>query len=72
MVAEWSRVNASDWQMPASVVVAELDRATRDLSEPDTPAERRYLEYFIAGTEPAALRVDARRLFLGFGPIPVF
>lgn len=72
MVAEWGRASSSDWQMPSSVVVAELDRETGLLSEPGTAPERRALEYFVAGTEPAALRVDARRLFLGFGPLPVF
>ncbi len=40
----------------------EFDRATGKLSEPETPAERRVVEHFVPGTEPAPLRVDARRL----------
>jgi hypothetical protein len=54
------------------VVTAELDRVTGDLGEPWTPLERRYVESFVAGTEPGALRVDARRLFLTYGPLLVF
>jgi hypothetical protein len=56
--------------MPTNIVLAEMDRETGDLAEPTTPAERRYVETFVAGTEPGALRVDARRLFLTFGPLP--
>ena len=44
------------------IFTAELDRATGKLSEPETPAERRVVEHFVPGTEPAPLRVDARRL----------
>ena len=57
------------WTEPPGLVTAELDRATGKLAEAATPPERRYLEYFLPGTEPGALRVDARRLF-GWGPIP--
>ena len=57
------------WNPPPGLVTAELDRETGALAEPSTPAERRYSEYFLPGTEPAALRVDARRLFM-LGPIP--
>jgi penicillin-binding protein 1A len=59
---------SSAWAMPEGVVSAEVDRATGALASPATPAERRYVEYFLAGTEPGALRVDARRLFT-LGPI---
>ena len=51
------------------LVTAELDRDGGVLAEPSTPPERRYMEYFLPGTEPGALRVDARRLFT-WGPIP--
>jgi len=54
--------------IPAGVVSAELDRTTGALATPSTPAERRYLEYFLSGTEPGALRVDARRIF-ALGPL---
>ena len=56
------------WSPPPGVVTAELDRETGRLSDAATPPERRYSEYFLSGTEPAALRVDARRLF-ALGPI---
>ena len=59
---------AAAWDMPPGLVTAVLDRQTGKLADPTTPAERRYTEYFLAGTEPGALRVDARRLF-GLGPI---
>ncbi len=59
---------ASTWDMPAGIVTAELDRQTGKPADPTTPPERRYTEYFLAGTEPGALRVDARRLFM-MGPI---
>ena len=59
---------AATWDMPPGLVTAELDRETGKLADPATPPERRYTEYFLAGTEPGALRVDARRLFV-LGPI---
>lgn len=71
MLARWGGLAADPWTPPSTVVVAELDRATGLLSETDTPADRRYTEYFMAGTEPAALRIDARRLFR-VGPIVGF
>jgi penicillin-binding protein 1A len=54
--------------VPPGLVTAELDRRTGKLADVSTPAERRYTEYFLPGTEPGALRVDARRLFI-LGPI---
>ena len=71
MLARWGGLAADPWTPPSTVVVAELDRATGLLSETDTPADRRYTEYVMAGTEPAALRIDARRLFR-VGPIVGF
>lgn len=71
MLARWGGLAADPWTPPSTVVVAELDRATGLLSETDTPADRRYTEYFMAGTEPAALRIDARQLFR-VGPIVGF
>jgi 1A family penicillin-binding protein len=58
----------STWDEPPGLVTAELDRRTGKLADASTPAERRYTEYFLPGTEPGALRVDARRLFT-LGPI---
>ncbi len=68
MLASWGGLAGDPWLPPSGVVSAELDRVTGKLSEPETPKENRYLEYFVAGTEPAALRIDARRLFR-VGPI---
>jgi 1A family penicillin-binding protein len=68
MLARWGALTAAAWEVPADVVVAELDRDTGLLAETVTPAERRYMEYFVPGTEPGPLRVDARRLFR-LGPI---
>jgi penicillin-binding protein 1A len=61
---------ASDaWTLPPEGVrPMELDRQTGRPVTADTPPERRYTEYFLAGTEPGALRVHARRLFV-LGPI---
>ena len=59
----------ASWTVPPGIVTAELDRLNGRLAEAGTPTDRRYLEYFLAGTEPGALRVDARRLF-SWGPIP--
>ena len=44
------------WVPPVGLVTAELDRATGLLADPTTPAERRYTEYFVPGTEPLPLR----------------
>ena len=68
MMSRWGGLSATQWEVPASVVMAELDRDTGILAEDDTPIDRRYTEYFVPGTEPGALRVDARRLFR-VGPI---
>src|SRR5690606_39036299 len=72
MLGQWGGASGEDWTMPSSVVVAELDRETNDLAELWTPEERRYREYFVSGTEPGALRIDARRLFIAYGPLPIF
>jgi penicillin-binding protein 1A len=69
MLARSSYGRGAPWLPPAGLVTAELDRSSGALAESTTPPDRRYLEYFLPGTEPGALRVDARRLF-GWGPIP--
>ncbi len=56
------------WDVPPGLITAELDRHTGKLADASTPPERRYTEYFLPGTEPGALRVDAHRLFT-LGPI---
>jgi hypothetical protein len=60
---------AVTWDPPPGLITAELDRTTGKLADASTPAERRLTEYFLPGTEPGALRIDARRLF-NLGPIP--
>ena len=48
---------SSAWRSPpGDLVYAELDRTTGELATPLTPPNKRYVEYFIPGTEPAALR----------------
>ena len=42
------------WAPPPGVVPVELDRATGQPSDGRTPEERRYVEWFMAGTEPGA------------------
>jgi penicillin-binding protein 1A len=69
MIARSGYGRPATWAVPPGIVTAELDRDSGKLAEPSTPAEKRYLEYFLSGTEPGALRVDARRLF-GWGPLP--
>jgi penicillin-binding protein 1A len=50
------------WTPPPTLISAELDRATGALADATTPAERRYVEYFLPGTEPAELRFDPRSI----------
>jgi penicillin-binding protein 2D len=53
---------AAAWTPPLGLVLAELDRATGLLADGTTPADRRYTEYFIPGTEPEPLRSVPWRL----------
>ena len=50
------RAAPAAWVPPVGMVTAELDRTTGLLADTLTPAERRYTEYFIPGTEPEPLR----------------
>lgn len=52
------------WVPPDGLVVAELDRDTGEVATPSTPPERRYTEYFLPGTEPAILRMDAWKVIV--------
>jgi penicillin-binding protein 1A len=49
-------------------VYAQLDRETGALADSTTPPQRRYIEYFLDGTEPFALKADPWRM-PQFGPI---
>lgn len=55
------------WTPPAGVVGVETDRATGKPADLNTPAERRYTEWYLEGTEPGA-PVWPWSLFR-FGPI---
>jgi penicillin-binding protein 2D len=56
------------WLPPLGVIFGDVDRATGELATEQTPADRRYTEYFVEGTEPPSLRADPWKLF-GWGPI---
>jgi 1A family penicillin-binding protein len=57
----YGSAGAGEWSAPADLSYAELDRATGALADALTPPERRYLEYFLPGTEPPLLRVNPWR-----------
>ena len=59
---------ATEWHPPSGLIVAQLDRVTGQLADSTTPPERRYVEYFLSGTEPLPLRVNGWQLFKQ-GPI---
>ena len=56
------------WTPPLGVISGEVDRLTGQLASAATPANRRYTEYFVEGTEPESLRADPWKLFQ-WGPI---
>jgi membrane carboxypeptidase/penicillin-binding protein len=60
--------SAPAWTAPDGLISAELDRVTGAVATDSTPPERRYTEYFLAGTEPPILRMDAWKV-LKAGPI---
>jgi penicillin-binding protein 1A len=54
---------ASAWDaVPPGLVYAELDRDTGAIADSTTPPARRYVEFFLPGTEPPALKSDPWRL----------
>lgn len=59
---------AANWTPPEGLVVADLSRATGEVATDSTPPTQRYTEYFLPGTEPPVLRMDAMRI-LRLGPI---
>jgi penicillin-binding protein 1A len=59
---------AEQWAPPVGVIFGDVDRATGELATDQTPADRRYTEYFVEGTEPASLKADPWKLF-AWGPI---
>ena len=62
---------APEWNAPpAGLTYAELDRDTGAPATAATPEERRYLEFFIEGTEPPEVRMNPWRIPI-WGPIVV-
>ena len=59
---------SAQWVPPLGVIMGDVDRETGQLATDQTPPERRYTEYFVEGTEPAALKADPWKIF-GWGPI---
>ena len=69
MIAKYYEGRAvGTWTPPAGLVSAELDRATGLLADAFTPEERRYVEYFLEGTEPIELRPTPWMVFQ-YGPL---
>ncbi|HEY4132666.1 MAG TPA: PBP1A family penicillin-binding protein, partial [Gemmatimonadaceae bacterium] len=61
--------SSANWPTPPDgLTYAELDRETALLATPQTPPDRRYIEYFIPGTEPAELRNNPWKV-PQFGPL---
>jgi penicillin-binding protein 1A len=58
----------TNWVPPIGVISGEMDRLTGQLATAATPANRRYTEYFVEGTEPEPLRADPWKIFQ-WGPI---
>jgi 1A family penicillin-binding protein len=50
--------SAGEWFAPSDLSAVELDRLTGQPPDSLTPPERRYIEYFLPGTEPPLLRVN--------------
>ena len=68
MAAYYASRGAAEWSAPPGLISAQLDRITGQLADSTTPPDRRYMEYFLAGTEPLPLRVNGWLLFKN-GPI---
>jgi 1A family penicillin-binding protein len=59
MIARYyGTTSAGDWPIPPDLSYVELDRQTGQLPDSLTPPERRYVEYFLPGTEPPLLRIN--------------
>ncbi len=60
--------SADQWVPPTGVIYGDFDRETGKLATDQTPADQRYTEYFVEGTEPPPLRADPWKLF-SWGPV---
>jgi penicillin-binding protein 2D len=56
------------WTAPPGLTFAYFDRQTGELATPETPRDRRYLEYFIPGTEPEPFRSNPWKV-VQWGPM---
>jgi 1A family penicillin-binding protein len=54
---------AQEWTAPPGVISGVAERGTGLLASDWTPPDRRYVEYFVEGTEPEALRFDPWLVF---------
>ncbi len=69
MVSRWYGNRPSGtWTPPAGLVSVELDRQTGLPIDSTTPPERRYLEWFVEGTQPGAAAFTPWSLFRA-GPV---
>jgi penicillin-binding protein 1A len=64
MVGRWygARAPQRSWTTPPDLIAVELDRLTGAVADPMTPPERRYVEYFLPGTEPEPMRSNPWKL----------
>ena len=60
--------SAGEWPATPDVSFTEVDRLTGFLPDSTTPPERRQIEYFLPGTEPAALKLNPWKI-PQWGPI---
>ena len=59
MIGQWyGGRNTTDWLPPPDVVAGTIDRETWQPATDATPPERRYTEYFMPGTQPAAVALE--------------
>ncbi|HUR91597.1 MAG TPA: PBP1A family penicillin-binding protein [Gemmatimonadaceae bacterium] len=63
-----NRASGQEWTPPPGVISGAAERGTGLLATDLTPPDRRYMEYFVEGTEPEGLRLDAWRV-LRWGPL---
>jgi penicillin-binding protein 1A len=63
-----SKRPTDSWAVPPGVTAGEMDRVTGELANEETPPDRRYMEYFVEGTEPIPLRPELFKIFQS-GPI---
>jgi len=63
MAAAYDGQPVGSWSPPPGLVAVDLDRLTGAVADSTTPAERRFTEYFLPGTEPESVRFEPRSLF---------